>query len=136
MALSLLSLRRAIASCLIVLLASLVAHPASGDLPRTSAIGSIGLWVVLPFGTALAAVIPGRMAFTSCAPQRAPDHATSRADAAAHSHSASDQLRPPRTHHFSACPRTVSLAKIAPLTAPTGPRQSIQKGYSCIGSRR
>ena len=63
MALALLvSPRRALAYCLIVLLANLTAHLVSGDLPTTSNVGIVGLWIGLPFWTALAAVVPDRMA--------------------------------------------------------------------------
>jgi DNA-binding CsgD family transcriptional regulator len=63
MALSLLlSLRRAIGYCLLVLLANLSAHLISGDLHTYAAIEIVGLWVGLPFWTALAAVVPDRMA--------------------------------------------------------------------------
>jgi DNA-binding CsgD family transcriptional regulator len=63
MALSLLlSLRRAIGYCLIVLLANLTAHVVSGDLHDFSAIEIVGLWIGLPFWTALAVVVPDRMA--------------------------------------------------------------------------
>jgi DNA-binding CsgD family transcriptional regulator len=63
MALSLLlSLRRAMGYCLLVLLANLIAHVVFGDLRGFSPIEIVGLWVGLPFWTALAAVIPDRMA--------------------------------------------------------------------------
>jgi DNA-binding CsgD family transcriptional regulator len=63
MALSLLlSLRRAMGYCLVVLLANLTAHVVSGDLHDFSAIEIVGLWIGLPLWTALAAVIPDRMA--------------------------------------------------------------------------
>jgi DNA-binding CsgD family transcriptional regulator len=63
MALSLLlSLRRAIGYCLLVLLANLTAHVAYDNLRGFSAIEIVGLWVGLPFWTALAAVVPDRMA--------------------------------------------------------------------------
>jgi DNA-binding CsgD family transcriptional regulator len=63
MALSLLlSLRRAMVYCLLVLTANLTAHVVSGDLHTFSAIEIVGLWVGLPFWTALAAVVPERMA--------------------------------------------------------------------------
>lgn len=56
------SLRRALTYCLIVLVANLTAHLVSGDLSDTSARGVIGLWIGLPFWTAMAAVVPDRMA--------------------------------------------------------------------------
>lgn len=58
----LISLRRALAYCLIVLLANLAAHIVAGDLSDTSPVGIVGLWIGLPFWTAMAAVIPQRMA--------------------------------------------------------------------------
>lgn len=63
MALSLLlSLRRAMGYCLLVLTANLAAHAVSGDLHKISAIEIVGLWVGLPFWTALTVVVPDRMA--------------------------------------------------------------------------
>jgi DNA-binding CsgD family transcriptional regulator len=63
MALALLmSLRRALASCLIVLIANVTAHLVAGDLPHTSTVGIVGLWIGLPFWTAMAAIVPDRMA--------------------------------------------------------------------------
>jgi DNA-binding CsgD family transcriptional regulator/multisubunit Na+/H+ antiporter MnhG subunit len=63
MALSLLlSLRRAMGYCLVVLLANLTAHVVSGDLHDFSSIEIVGLWIGLPLWTALAAVVPERMA--------------------------------------------------------------------------
>jgi DNA-binding CsgD family transcriptional regulator len=56
------SLRRALGYCLIVLIANLAAHTAAGDLSETSPVGIVGLWIGLPFWTAMAAVIPDRMA--------------------------------------------------------------------------
>ncbi len=56
------SLRRSLAYCLIVLLANLVAHTVGGDLSETSPVGIVGLWIGIPFWTAMAAVIPERMA--------------------------------------------------------------------------
>lgn len=58
----LVSLPRALAYCLIVLLANLAAHIVAGDLSDTSPVGIVGLWIGLPFWTAMAAVIPQRMA--------------------------------------------------------------------------
>jgi DNA-binding CsgD family transcriptional regulator len=63
MALALLvSLRRALCYCLVVLLANFIAHVVSGDLPETSTVGVVGLWIGLPFWTAMSAVVPDRMA--------------------------------------------------------------------------
>lgn len=63
MALSLLlSLRRAMGYCLVVLLANLTAHVVSGDLHDFASIEIVGLWIGLPLWTALAAVVPERMA--------------------------------------------------------------------------
>lgn len=55
-------LRRALSYCLFVLIANLAAHVAFADLPETSTVGILGLWVGLPFWTAMAAAIPDRMA--------------------------------------------------------------------------
>ena len=55
-------LRRALLYCLLVLGANLAAHLAAGDLHETPAVGILGLWIALPFWTAMAAVIPERMA--------------------------------------------------------------------------
>ena len=56
------SLRRSLAYCMIVLLANLAAHTVDGDLSETSPVGIVGLWIGIPFWTAMAAVIPERMA--------------------------------------------------------------------------
>jgi DNA-binding CsgD family transcriptional regulator len=56
------SLCRVLAYTLVVLLANLVAHLVSGDLPQTSTVGIVGLWIGLPFWSAMAAVVPDRMA--------------------------------------------------------------------------
>jgi len=56
------SLRRALLYCLIVLIANLTAHVVAGDLRETSTVGILGLWIGMPFWTAVAAVIPDRMA--------------------------------------------------------------------------
>lgn len=55
------SLRRMLGYCLIVLVANLTTHVLAGDLPQTSPVGIVGLWIGLPFWTAIAAVIPDRM---------------------------------------------------------------------------
>lgn len=55
-------LRRALAYCVIVLGANLAAHVASGDLPQTSTVGIVGLWIGLLFWTSAARVIADRMA--------------------------------------------------------------------------
>jgi len=55
------SLRRALVYSLIVLLANLAAHTIDGDLSETSPVGIVGLWIGIPFWTAMAAVIPDRM---------------------------------------------------------------------------
>jgi DNA-binding CsgD family transcriptional regulator len=55
-------LRRALLYCLVVLAANLAAHLATGDLPHTSTVGILGLWIALPLWTAMAAVIPEHMA--------------------------------------------------------------------------
>jgi DNA-binding CsgD family transcriptional regulator len=55
-------LRWALLYCLLVLAANLAAHLASGDLRETPAVAILGLWIALPFWTAMAAVIPERMA--------------------------------------------------------------------------
>lgn len=57
----LVSLRRALVYCLIVLLANLTAHVVSGDIAHTPALGIVGLWIGLPFWTAMAAIVPDRM---------------------------------------------------------------------------
>lgn len=59
---TLVSLRRALAYCVVVLIANLAAHVAAGDLSETSTVGIMGLWIGLPFWTAMAAIIPERMA--------------------------------------------------------------------------
>jgi DNA-binding CsgD family transcriptional regulator len=58
----LLSLRRALAYCLLVLAANLTAHVIAGDLHGLSAGDTVGLWVGLPFWVALTVVVPDRMA--------------------------------------------------------------------------
>jgi hypothetical protein len=45
-----------------VLIANLTAHVVFGDLPETPASEIPGLWIGLPFWTALAAVVPDRIA--------------------------------------------------------------------------
>jgi DNA-binding CsgD family transcriptional regulator len=55
-------LPRALLYCLVVLGANLAAHLAAGDLRETPTVGILGLWIALPFWTAMAAVIPARMA--------------------------------------------------------------------------
>jgi DNA-binding CsgD family transcriptional regulator len=55
-------LQRALLYCLLVLGANLAAHLAAGDLRETPAVAILGLWIALPFWTAMAAVIPERMA--------------------------------------------------------------------------
>lgn len=55
-------LRRALAYCLVVLLANLTAHLAAGDLHRTATVEILGLWIGLPFWTTVAVVIPNEMA--------------------------------------------------------------------------
>ncbi len=55
-------LRRALLYCLLVLGANLAAHLLAGDLRETPAVAILGLWIALPFWTAMAAVIPERMA--------------------------------------------------------------------------
>jgi DNA-binding CsgD family transcriptional regulator len=55
-------LRRALLYCLFVLVANLVAHVVGGDLGQTRTVAIAGLWIGLPFWTAMAAVIPERMA--------------------------------------------------------------------------
>jgi DNA-binding CsgD family transcriptional regulator len=55
-------LRRALGYCLVVLMANLTAHVAFADLAETSTVGILGLWVGLPFWTAMAAEIPDCMA--------------------------------------------------------------------------
>jgi len=59
---TLVSLQRALTYCLIVLIANLTAHLVAGDLRETTTVGILGLWIGLPFWTAMAAVIPDRMA--------------------------------------------------------------------------
>jgi DNA-binding CsgD family transcriptional regulator len=55
-------LRRALLYCLVVLAANLAAHLVAGDLRQTPTVAIAGLWIGLPFWTAMAAVIPERMA--------------------------------------------------------------------------
>jgi DNA-binding CsgD family transcriptional regulator len=55
-------LRRALLYCLLALGANLAAHLAAGDLRETPTVAILGLWIALPFWTAVAAVIPERMA--------------------------------------------------------------------------
>ena len=59
---TLVPLWRALLYSLGVLTANLVAHLVAGDLQTTAAVAIIGLWIGLPFWTALACVIPDRMA--------------------------------------------------------------------------
>jgi DNA-binding CsgD family transcriptional regulator len=56
------SLRRALLYSLVVLLANLIAHASANDWADTSPRGIIGLWIGLPFWTAMAAIVPQRMA--------------------------------------------------------------------------
>lgn len=53
--------RRALAYCLLVLLANLAAHVLSGSIDEISTVGIVGLWIGLPFWTAMAAIIPERL---------------------------------------------------------------------------
>lgn len=55
-------LRRALLYSVGVLTANLAAHLLAGDLHSTAAVAIVGLWIGLPFWTALASVIPDRMA--------------------------------------------------------------------------
>ena len=59
---TLVPLRRALAFCLVVLLANLAAHVAAGDAEKITSVDVVGLWIGLPFWTALAAVVPDRLA--------------------------------------------------------------------------
>jgi DNA-binding CsgD family transcriptional regulator len=56
------SLRRALAFCLLALLANLTAHLATGSIHETTPVGILGLWIGMPFWVATAAVVPDRMA--------------------------------------------------------------------------
>lgn len=53
--------RRALAYCLLVLLANFTAHVVSGSINHISTVGIVGLWIGLPFWTTMAAIIPERM---------------------------------------------------------------------------
>lgn len=55
-------MRRALAYCFVVLVANLAAHIVSGTINDVSTVDVVGLWVGLPFWTALAAAVPERMA--------------------------------------------------------------------------
>jgi DNA-binding CsgD family transcriptional regulator len=55
-------LRRALLYSVGVLTANLAAHLLAGDLHSTAAVAIVGLWIGLPFWTAMASVIPDRMA--------------------------------------------------------------------------
>jgi DNA-binding CsgD family transcriptional regulator len=55
-------LRRALLYCLVVLAGNLAAHLVASDLRHTPTVAIAGLWIGLPFWTAMAAVIPERMA--------------------------------------------------------------------------
>jgi DNA-binding CsgD family transcriptional regulator len=59
---TLVPLKRALLYSVGVLTANLAAHLLAGDLHSTAAVTIVGLWIGLPFWTALAAVIPERMA--------------------------------------------------------------------------
>jgi DNA-binding CsgD family transcriptional regulator len=59
---TLVPLRRALLYAVGTLTANLAAHLLAGDLHSTAAVAIVGLWVGLPFWTAMASVIPDRMA--------------------------------------------------------------------------
>lgn len=55
-------LRRALGYSGAVLAANLTAHAVSGDLPQTPTVDIVGLWIGIPFWTAVAALVPDRLA--------------------------------------------------------------------------
>lgn len=54
---------RAMGYCAVALAANLLAHVASGSIDDVATVDILGLWIGLPFWTALAAVVPDRLAY-------------------------------------------------------------------------